>query len=316
MIKIFKRVIFLVSLLALYLIIKELITIIHYTKAVNIYLMYTTIAIFIFGFFYLIIVPALQILTLSKIYTITKDRNKIDYLLRRRIDNFRKNPHLLATEYDMSTLEYTEECYDRVTEVISKQCHLIRKKYVMQIFLTTGVSQNGFLDAFLILSGSFGMIKEIFFLYHGRVPDRELLKIFQKIYYSMAIGGSGLVEYAVEEFMSKLAGDFFKSIPFINKIFSSLADGYINAAVFTWVSLVTENYCRKIFVLSDKDLYPSSGFFLQTFNSIATETISILKKRVQKRTTDMDEDRHYSYKNTFLHKLLGVKSSKPKPSHL
>jgi hypothetical protein len=307
MAKVLKRVLFFISLLVLYLIIKELLVIIHYTRSVHPYLMYGTVAALLIALTYFILLPLLKIFSMSKIYSVTNDEKKVPSLLRKRIDNFRNNPYLNAIGYDFSTLEYTEEYYNEVTSVIAKQCHLIRKKYVLQIFLTTGISQNGFLDSFLILSGSFGMIKEIFVLYHGRVPDKEMLKIFQKVYYSMAIGGSGLVEFAVEEFVGgRLFSDVLKSIPFISKILSSLADGYVNAAIFTWVSMVAENYCRKIHVKNDRDLYPASSFFLRTFNNLASETLSLLKKRVV--TKDETEGKgSYTPKRSFLHNLLKIK---------
>jgi hypothetical protein len=268
--------------------------------------MYATVSAVVLLFFLLVILPLFRIFSISKVYTVTSDARKIAVLRRKRIENFRRNRYLLNIGFDVNSLSDDEESYDRAIAVLSKQCDLIRRKYVMRIFLTTGLAQNGFLDAFFILSGSIGMIKEIFVLYHGRVPDRELFSILKKVYVSMAIGGSGLVEFAVEEFMSKMAGDILKSVPFLNKVFSSLADGYINAAIFTWVSLITENYCKKIYISSDTDLYPSSKFFYDTFRNIVSETMSVLKKRVFSRKTVPEAFQKKKKRNIF-HQLLGIK---------
>ncbi len=304
--KMINRILFFLSLFVLYIIFKELLLLIHYTKSVHPYLMYGVITVFLVLFTFFVIVPLIRIFSIPKVYIVTSDTKKIPQLRSKRIENFRKNRYLLQIGFDVDSINDDDESYNRVTEILSKQCDLIRRKYVMRIFLSTGLSQNGFLDAFFILSGSIGMIREIFILYHGRVPDRELFYILKKVYLSMAIGGSGLVEFAVEEFMSKMAGDFLKSVPFVNKVFSSLADGYVNAAIFTWVSLITENYCKKIYIAADRDLYPSSTFFYDTFRNIASETLSLIRKRVFSGK-EMPEDLSEKKKKNLLHKILGIK---------
>lgn len=303
--KMINRLLLFLSIFVLYIIFKELLLLIHYTQSIHPYLMYATIGIFSLLFILLVVYPLVKILAISKVYVVTNDRNKIGEFRRKRIENFRKNTYLRQIGYDIDSLQDTDESYEQVVTTLSKQCELIRRKYVLRIFLSTGLAQNGFLDAFFILSGSIGMIREIFTLYHGRVPDKELFSILKKIYYSMAIGGSGLIEFAVEEFMSKMAGDFLKSVPFVNKIFSSLADGYVNAAIFTWISLVTENYCKKIYIASDRDLYPSSAFFYETFRNIVSEAMGLVKKRIFSGKINADDLKETKRRN-FFHKLLGI----------
>ena len=303
--KMINRILFFFSLFVLYLIFKEFLFLIHYTQSIHPYLMYAVLCLFSLLFILLVILPLFRIFSISKIYLVTNNPRKVTEYRRKRIENFRKNTYLLQIGFDVDSIQDNEASYDQVIATLSKQCELIRRKYVLRIFLSTGLSQNGFLDAFFILSGSIGMIREIFVLYHGRVPDREMFSILKKVYFSMAIGGSGLVEFAVEEFMSKMAGDFLKSVPFVNKIFSSLADGYVNAAIFTWVSLVTENYCKKIYIASDRDLYPSSAFFYSTFRNIVSEAMGLVKKRIFSGKIDPEDLKEKKRRNLF-HKILGV----------
>ncbi len=300
--KMINRILLFLSLFVLYIIFKELVSLIHYTRSIHPYMMYASVSVIILLFFLLVAFPLIRIFSISRVFVVTSDTKKIPYLRKKRIENFRKNRYLQQIGFDVDSLTDDDESYGRAISVLSRQCELIRRKYVMRIFLSTGLAQNGFLDAFFIVSGSIGMIKEIFILYHGRVPDRELYSILKKVYYSMAIGGSGLVEFAVEEFMSKMAGDLLKSVPFVNKIFTSLADGYVNAAIFTWVSLITENYCKKIYISSDRDLYPSATFFYDTFRNIVSETMGVVRKRVfrGKAAPGMKK------KSNFLHKILGI----------
>ena len=80
--------------------------------------------------------------------------------------------------------------YSKRIELLVKECANIRKKYVAQLFYSSSISQNGFIDAMLVLSYSINMVKDIFVLYNGRVTNRDLFNIAKKIYYSIAIAGS------------------------------------------------------------------------------------------------------------------------------
>jgi len=278
MIKLIRNILILLSLFVLYVIGKELLLIISYTKSIHIYLMYSVIAVISILFIIYILFPFLKILLFPKVYSTTSNKNKVVEIRNKRLDHFKKNPYLKEIKYDIEHLEYTDESYENICSLLSKRCGEIRRKYVGRIFLTTGISQNGFLDAFFILSGSFQMTKEIFELYHGRVNNYELLKIFKKIYLSMALGGSGLVEYITEELMTKFARDLTHSVPFLGKFTASMADGIVNAAVFTWISIITENYCKIIYIEKDRDLYPKPTFFYDTVRNLAGGVIDKMIK--------------------------------------
>ncbi|OQY38189.1 MAG: hypothetical protein B6226_03975, partial [Candidatus Cloacimonetes bacterium 4572_65] len=122
------------------------------------------------------------------------------------------------------------------------------------------MAQNGFLDALIILSSSINHIKSIFILYNGRVNNRDLLNIGKNVYYSVLIGGSEGVEYVTDEIVTKLASDTVKSIPFIDKIIASLADGLVNSVLLTRISYLTENYCKMTYLEKSSDLLPPTSF--------------------------------------------------------
>ncbi|MEJ2616322.1 MAG: hypothetical protein P8Z35_15295, partial [Ignavibacteriaceae bacterium] len=90
------------------------------------------------------------------------------------------------------------------------------------------------------------------------------------------------VEYAADEIFSKLSTESMKSIPFASKILSSLADGYVNAALLTRVSLITENYCKFIYIDSDRDLYPSSKFIITTTRFLTSDILSLVNRKLLK----------------------------------
>jgi hypothetical protein len=178
-----------------------------------------------------------------------------------------------------------------VIKILEKEAFVIRRKYVSQVFYRTGIIQNGFIDALLILSSSVALIKDLFVLYNGRVSNKDVWIIAKQVYYSMVIGGSETVEYATDEVFSKIANDSMKNIPFLDKIIASVADGFVNAVLTTRVALITENYCSKTYVASYNDLYPNPKFIVRTAQSLTSSMISnislVLKKMTSEKTVDV-----------------------------
>ncbi len=287
--KTIKKIIFFLSFILLYIIFKELVDLYNFTKSIHPYLGYLTLAVITVFLIYFAVIPIYQILKIPRKYGPVKERDKIPELLKLRIDNFKKNKFLIKNKYDFSGIDYDEESHTKIILFLGIEAQLIRKKYVARLFYTTSISQNGFIDAILILSASVNLIKEIFILYQGRVTNRDLFIIAKKVYYSIAVGGSEGVEYAAQEIFSKLGTESMKSIPFASKFLGSLADGYVNAALLTRVSIITENYCKFIFINSDKELYPSTQTIISTTKFIVNDIVEIIKSRILKTPKDKIE---------------------------
>jgi Domain of unknown function (DUF697) len=280
--KIIKKIVFFFSLFLVYLILKEFIELYNLAKSVHLYFAYAVIILLLFFLVYYAFIPVYQIFKIPKNYAPVKNKNEIPALLEKRIVNFRKNKYLLKSNFNFSETVNDEESYNKIISFLEKEADRIRKKYVSRLFYSTSISQNGFIDAILILSSSVNLIKEIFILYQGRVTNRDLFTIAKKVYYSIAIGGSEGVEYAMDEIFSKLSTEGMKSIPFASKILSSLADGYVNAALLTRVSLITENYCKYIYIESEKDLYPSSKFIISTTRFLTSDILAMVNRKLLK----------------------------------
>ncbi len=279
---IIKKILFFFSLFLLYLIFKEFVELYNLSKSIDPYFAYAVLIILTAFIFYFAIIPVYQIFRMPKNYAPVKNKNEIPELLEKRINNFKKNKFLLKSNFDFSEITYDEDGHKKIISFLEKESDRIRKKYISRLFYSTSISQNGFIDAILILSSSVNLIKEIFILYQGRVTNRDLFTIAKKVYYSIAIGGSEGVEYATDEIFSKLSTEGMKSIPFANKILSSLADGYVNAALLTHVSLITENYCKYVYIESDRDLYPSSKFIISTTRFVTSDILTLINKRLLK----------------------------------
>lgn len=271
--KTIKKFIVFFSVLILYFILKEMISLWVILNSISIYLAYvvfTLIGIFII---YFAVFPLFKILKLPSNIGPTKVAPEVDSLRQKRIEGFKHNKFLLKSGIDLNTIRNSDEDYKQIILLFEKECYNIRKSYVNRLFYATSVSQNGFVDAVLILSASINLVKDIFILYNGRVGLFELFIITKQVYYSIVIGGTEGVEYVTNEIFSKLATESIKSIPFIDKIVSSLVDGFINAALLTRVSLITENYCKTLYVGKDRDLYPSSKFIATTAKDLTSEVM-------------------------------------------
>ena len=289
--RIFKRLLLFVSLVCFYFIAKEFVSFYYFFRSLHPVAGYLSLVLITTLVCYFILIPVIRILKLPKSYSPVFKKKDADQLIKKRITSFKKNPYLNNTNFDFSEINSDEESYNKIINKLQPEIDRLRKKYVSQLFYSSSISQNGFLDAVLILSSSINLIKEIFILYQGRVSNRDLWEIGKKIYYSMAIGGSESIEFAADEIFSTFAGGGLKSIPFADKIFSSLAAGFINAALLTRISLVTENYCKLIFIETNKDLYPSPGFISSTtkilLSGMTEKLFEELVKMSKEKTGDL-----------------------------
>ncbi len=288
--KFIKRILFFLSFILLYFVIKEFLQLYDYLLNINETLAIAVIAILGLFIIYFAVVPIIQIIKLPVVYGPTKDLSKTAALREKRIKKFRRNKFLIKNNFNFDSIdESSEESYNKIITTLKPECSRIRKKHINQVFYSTAVSQNGFLDAILILSSAVNMVKEIFLLYHGRVGNKELFIIAKKVYYSILIGGSEGVEYATEELFSKLATESIKSIPFLDKIFTSLADGYVNAVLLTRISLLTENYCSLIYIQKDRDLYPRPAYVFSTAKNLTSDIFKSVKENLTRIAKEKSE---------------------------
>jgi hypothetical protein len=280
--KFIKRILFFLSLFVLYVIFKEALQLYILLRSAHAFLGYGFLVLSVAFFAYFVIIPIVKILKIPKNYAPTKEPEKERELIKKRLENFKQNSYLQNIGFDFSTIQDDKESYQKIIKELEKETNRLRKLHVSQMFYSTSIAQNGFLDALLILSGSINHIKEIFLLYNGRVSNRDLLVIGQKVYYSMAIGGSEGIEYASDEVFSKFATTTMKSIPFLDKIMASLADGLVNAMLLTRISFITENYCKLTYIKSDKELIPKAEFVVSSARSIMTDILDRILQTLRK----------------------------------
>ncbi len=284
--KYIKKVFFFLTLFLFYIIFKEFISLYAYLQSIDRYFAYGFLILLGAALLFLVIIPIFNIIRYPRHYSPVYNKDKASEERIKRIRRFRNNKYLSRINFDFSNIQEDDESYNRIISVLEKETARIRKKHVSQLFYSTTIAQNGFLDAIFILSSSINLIKDIFILYNGRISNRDLWKIMGKIYYAVAIGGSEGVEYATEEVFSKFATQSLKSIPFIDKILSSLADGLVNAVLLTRISYITENYCKLYYIESDRKLNPAPGFVLDSAKNITHDLIERIFGTMRKIAVD------------------------------
>lgn len=285
-----KRILFLVSFFFIYLILKEFLQLYVYLRTLHPYVGYGFLILLAVFLGYFAVIPLVRIVGMRHRISPTRDPEKIQSLIETRMLHFQANPYLRDQGFDITSIPVTRDGYYAVIDKLEEEMTLIRKRYVTQVFYGTAIAQNGFLDAILILSASINLVKEMFILYHGRVPNRELLSIARMVYLSMAIGGSESVEYATDEVLSKVFSGSIKGMPFASKILGSIADGFVNAALVTRISLITENYCKMLFIESEKALYPSYKSVIAATKMITSDLIERVGDEVKALTRDKAEE--------------------------
>lgn len=288
--KALKKIIAFVSIFAIYFIVKEFIQLYVYLNSINQVLGYISLIVIAALVIYFVLIPIYKILSIPVYYGPVSDKSKVDALISKRMERFKKNNYLKSLSMNVSSMQISEASYKSIVDSLNIECRRIRKKYVNQLFYSTSISQNGFIDAVLILSASVNIVKEIFILYNGRVSNRDLWVIAKKVYYSVAIGGSEGIAYASDEVFSKFATDTMKGIPFLNKVLSSLADGFVNAALLTRVSIITENYCKTLFIKSEKDLLPSVSFIITTTKDLIAELVGKINTTLMSMVKEKTEN--------------------------
>ncbi len=276
--KTIQRILFFFSMFLIYFVIKEFLQL--YT---SLYLMhpwagYGFLILLAAAFVYFVAIPLIKVLLLRPNEPPAKDRSRVPILVEKRLTRFRENKYLIEQRFDFSVITNDEDGYNLVLKELKKEGARIRKRYVTSLFYSTTLSQNGFIDAFLMLTASINMVREFFKLYHGRVSNRDLWSIGRLVMLSTMIAGSEGVEYFITELFSRYATDGMRKLPGANIMLSSLADGMVNAALLTRISLITERYCTMLFIQKESDLLPA----VQTIASTTHNILSDVTQRIYK----------------------------------
>lgn len=276
----FRRLMAFVGLVLGYVVIKEFLILHQAARAIHPAGGWVLLALLLLVLGYFVVVPLARIFLLPARLRPARDPEEIAKVARVRLRALRRSPVLRRLGVDAESYPSTPDGFKSLVAELGPESQRIRKKHVTQVFYATSIAQNGFLDAVIILSVATAMVRDYFLLYQGRVGNRELWRIGRLVYLSMAIGGSEGVETATDEILGKLVSSGIKSVPFAARLFGSVADGFVNAALMTRIAMVTESYCTRLFAESDRAFYP-------TMHAVVSATRTVTADLVDRLTAEL-----------------------------
>ena len=139
----------------------------------------------------------------------------------------------------------------RALSVLDLQANAIVQKTARNVFLATAISQNGKLDALMVLTTHTKMIWDVAHIYYQRPSPRDLLRLYSNVAATTLLA-SQLEDLDISEQVEPvlgtvLQGSAMKSVPFVGPLSSvildSLLEGSINAFLTLRVGVITKRYC-------------------------------------------------------------------------
>jgi hypothetical protein len=109
------------------------------------------------------------------------------------------------------------------------------------VFVSTAVSQNGRLDAVMVLGTNFKMVRELVESLGYRPPLIRLVKMYASIF-SAALLAEGLEDLNLEHIFPNLSATIVGSFPGLQLITTSLLQGTANTYLTLRVGIMTRNY--------------------------------------------------------------------------
>ncbi|MDP6725426.1 MAG: DUF697 domain-containing protein, partial [Arenicellales bacterium] len=183
---------------------------------------------------------------------------------------FEKHLSLLSTclktnpQIEGLSLENREDI-EKAIEVLDGKSEEIIKDTASQVFMSTAISQNGNLDALLVLSAQSKMIWQVAHIYYQRPTLREITQLYANVL-STALVASNLddieIGEQVEPIVASALGSLAGAIPGLQIVTSmltnSIVSGAANAFLTLRVGMITRKYCNAL-VACDKSLIRKSA---------------------------------------------------------
>jgi len=273
------KILVFLTLSAFFLLGVETLRFFHWLYELNLIFFVVVFAVFLWFSGAYLFVPLLSILLMPSFpgpklraaeETAQRARAQEERILRRRL----KLLGPVVGEEIPTDLDALRSHYENRLPGVRAEAEGVRRKRVREVFYATALSQNGFVDALVILASALRLSREIFSLYGGRPGPRDLWNIGKHVYFSILVGGSEISEYIIEE----LVNTFARGLPFVDKAAGSLADGAVNGMLLIRVSLITEKYCSLTLLDDSKSLYPSHGELYAVFSRYSRDYASDLAR--------------------------------------
>jgi hypothetical protein len=151
----------------------------------------------------------------------------------------------------------SREDVERALQMLDRKADDVIKTTASRIFVSTAISQNGKLDALIVLSAQSKLVFEIARIYYQRPTIRNLLYIYANVAF-MVFFASELEDMDLSEIiqpiLTGILGSAAGAIPGFQAasmlLVSSVISGSSNAFLTLRVGAITKQYCRSLVVPS------------------------------------------------------------------
>ncbi len=204
-----------------------------------------------------ITVPLALFIRLPKALTIPADEKSPEYrqFLSQLHARLRRNPLLAAIQLEngMAGIEAAfRELDKRADEVI--------KKSASTLFVTTAISQNGRLDALLVLASQTRMIWNVARIYNQRPSIREWADLYANVAAAIFVANEledlDIAEQIEPVITAAVGSSVMGMIPGISVVASiatqAVLDGTANAYLTLRVGLICQLYCKSLTAFDQK----------------------------------------------------------------
>jgi hypothetical protein len=198
-------------------------------------------------FLVLLAVPVLLFLRLPKPLIPPDTEEEMAVYLPKLTGRLAKNRLLTGHAFNWTQKEDVQ----RAVAMLDVRANEIIQKTARNVFLATSISQNGKLDALMVLSTHTKMIWDIAHIYYQRPAPRDLLALYSNVAATTLLA-SQLEDLDISEQIEPVLGTVLqnsamKSVPFVGPLSSvvldSLMEGSINAFLTLRVGIISKRYC-------------------------------------------------------------------------
>ena len=142
-------------------------------------------------------------------------------------------------------------------QTLDQKADDVIKKAASRIFLSTAISQNGKLDALIVLSAQSKLVFEVARIYYQRPTIRNLLHLYANVafmvFFASEIEDIDLSEL-IQPILTGIFGSAMGAIPGFQVasmiLVSSVISGSSNAFLTLRVGVITKQYCRSLVIPS------------------------------------------------------------------
>ena len=212
-----------------------------------------------FGIFvFILAIVGIGILTIYPIYLwwrmppalvppTDKDSNAYQEFLEASRKRMQSNPYVIEAGIDVME----EKGLESASKVLEQEAMKLTQGSSGAVFLSTAISQNGSLDAFMVLSAQMRLVWKIAKIYNQRPNPKELLWLYSNVVGSTFVAGqlddvdiSGQVTPVISKVMGNMAGSAIPGFATASSILTNMIfDGSVNAFLTLRVGAIARIYC-------------------------------------------------------------------------